>query len=176
MDELLSKDQLKCIATLASKLEFTKEEKQYWVNHFSNEREISSKYLTKIEAIQMIEFLSDKFNNNQEKNKTMAKRMYGSLNLTKLMEKAKEGHSAFRRAESNGNIYVNITQWINDEKDAKGNDAAVTLSSTKEAKATEGKVYVANLKFAEDKGGDTAISSSNPGADIENFNPDDLPF
>lgn len=174
--DTITKDQLKCLATLVSKLAWSKEEKMYWVNHFSDSRETSSKYLSKLEAAQMIEFLIDKFNNT-EKTNIMPQRMYGSLNLTKLLEKAKEGHSAFRRAESNNNIYVNVTQWINDEKDAKGNDSAITLSSTKEAKETEGKVYIGNLKKADGGYGNTPISAKAPGnEDLNGFNPDDLPF
>lgn len=100
----------------------------------------------------------------------MSKRLYGSLDLTRLIEKAKEGHSAFRKAESNGHIYVNINQWINDEKDAKGNDSSITLNSSKEKKEEEGKVYIGNLKISEAKSGDAPVGET----DVPNL--DDLPF
>ena len=38
----------------------------------------------------------------------------GSLCLTEIVEKAKQGHSAFTKA-ANGKIYFNILQWLNSE-------------------------------------------------------------
>jgi len=44
----------------------------------------------------------------------------GSLCLTEIVEKAKQGHSAFTKA-ANGKIYFNILQWLNSEPDKFGN-------------------------------------------------------
>lgn len=103
-----------------------------------------------------------------------SQRLYGSINLTKLLEEAKKGHSAFRRAESNGNIYVNVTQWINDKKDDKGNDSSITLASSKEKKDAEKRVYIGNLKISEGGGGDAPLNPEQA-PDLA-VNLDDLPF
>lgn len=102
-----------------------------------------------------------------------SQRLYGSMNLTKMMDKAKAGHSAFRKA-NNGDIYFNVTQWINEERDAKGNDSSILLSSKKEAKDSEGKVYIGNLKKADnDTGGEAPVKPS----DLSELGSlDDLPF
>ena len=69
----------------------------------------------------------------------------GSICLSDLFEKAKEGHSAFCRAK-NGKIYLNFTQWLNDEPDPFGNHSSFQLSSKKEKRESEGKVYLTILK------------------------------
>lgn len=69
----------------------------------------------------------------------------GSLCLTDLIDQAQKAHSAFTRGK-NGKVYVNITQWVNDEADQFGNDASFQLNSSKEKKETEGKVYIGNGK------------------------------
>ena len=69
----------------------------------------------------------------------------GSLCLTDLIEQAQKAHSAFTRGK-NGKVYVNITQWLNDEADQYGNDASFQLNSSKEKRETEGKVYIGNGK------------------------------
>ena len=100
-------------------------------------------------------------------------RLYGSLNFSALFAAAKAGHSAFKKAD-NGVVYCNITQWINEKKDDKGNDSSITLSSKKEMQATEKKVYIANLKKAEAGGADSANLPVS-GSDLAE-NLDDLPF
>jgi hypothetical protein len=80
--------------------------------------------------------------------KTMAKQFYGSINLTKILEQAKEKHTAFQKA-ANGNVYFNINVWLNDEPDKYGNILSLKLSATKEAIAadeTTGKIYIGNCK------------------------------
>jgi len=75
----------------------------------------------------------------------MSKMITGSLNLTKILDKAKEKHSAFAKAD-NGDIYMNLLIWENDEKDKYGNDFSVQLNPKKDAADTEKKQYVGNLK------------------------------
>lgn len=72
----------------------------------------------------------------------------GSLCLTDLIEKAKQGHSAFSKAQ-NGKVYVNILTWINDSPDKYGNSMSHQLSSTKEMREEEGKIYIGNSKKLE---------------------------
>lgn len=73
----------------------------------------------------------------------------GSLDLTLILEKAKEKHSAFSKSEKNGHIYFNITQWVNDEPNQFGQHSSLLLNSSKEAKETEGKTYIGNAKKVE---------------------------
>lgn len=69
----------------------------------------------------------------------------GSICLTELNEQAMKGHSAFSKAK-NGKIYVNILTWFNEEKDEYGNDLSHQLSSSKEMRDKEGKIYIGNSK------------------------------
>jgi hypothetical protein len=69
----------------------------------------------------------------------------GSICLTELNEQARNGHSAFSKA-NNGKIYVNILTWINEEADEYGNTMSHQLSSTKEMREKEKKVYIGNSK------------------------------
>ena len=75
----------------------------------------------------------------------MSQLLSGSICLTDVLEKAKAGHSAFQKAK-NGKIYFNIAQWVNDEVDQYGNVSSIQLSSTKEKRDEEGKVYIGNCK------------------------------
>jgi len=73
----------------------------------------------------------------------MAKQLfYGSINLSELIDKAKDKHSAFKKAD-NGNIYVAVQIWET-ENDKYGNDAGIQLSPAKDS--TDKKTYVGNLK------------------------------
>ena len=74
----------------------------------------------------------------------------GSICLTDLISKAKEGHSAYTKA-ANGKIYVNILIWENDEADKYGNTISLQLQSKKESSEREGKVYFGNAKKFEKK-------------------------
>jgi len=91
----------------------------------------------------------------------------GSLCLTEIVEKAKQGHSAFTKA-ANGKVYFNILQWLNAEPDSYGNTSSFQLNSKKEKKEAEGKCYIGNAKFME-KGGDQPAAEDIPAID-------DLPF
>lgn len=101
----------------------------------------------------------------------MGKMITGSLDLTKILEDAKAKHSAFRKADSNGHIYVNVLIWENDEKDKFGNEFSVQLNASKDAPETEKKHYIGNLKYQAGGGGTAEITKS----DIQAFD-DDLPF
>lgn len=71
----------------------------------------------------------------------------GSLCLTDIIAKAKEGHSAFSKSEKNGKIYFNILQWENDEPDQYNNNFSVQLNPKKDAPESEKKQYIGNLKY-----------------------------
>lgn len=73
----------------------------------------------------------------------------GSLCLTDLNELARKGHSAFSKSVKNGKIYVNMLTWLNDEKDEFGNNMSHQLSSTKDMRDKEGKIYIGNSKKLE---------------------------
>jgi hypothetical protein len=75
----------------------------------------------------------------------------GSLCLTTLIEKAKEGHSAFTKSQKDGKIYVSYAEWINEMPNEYGQHSSILLSSSKEKKEEEGKVYVGNGKKFENK-------------------------
>jgi len=74
----------------------------------------------------------------------------GSLNLSKILAKAKEKHSAFSKAE-NGDLYFNLIVWENDEKDKYDNTHSFQLNSHKDKKEAEGKIYIGNAKPIERK-------------------------
>lgn len=72
--------------------------------------------------------------------------MYGgSICLTELIEQAKKGHSSFSKAQ-NGKVYFNMLTWMNEEEDKYGNTVSHQLSSAKEKRESEGKVYIGNSK------------------------------
>jgi hypothetical protein len=77
----------------------------------------------------------------------MSKRMYGSICLTDISNAYKAGHPGITKSETNGKIYVNLTVWLNDQKDKFENDAAVQISQPKDY--TEKPTYIGNLKHAE---------------------------
>lgn len=84
----------------------------------------------------------------------MAKLFYGSINVTELLDKAKELHSAFSKSNKNQKVYANISVWLNDEPDQYGNVMSIKLSATKEAlqkDEEQGKVYIGNCKESEEK-------------------------
>ena len=99
----------------------------------------------------------------------MSERLFGSICLTDLMDRAKQGHSAFSRAK-NGKIYLNFTQWVNDEPDPFGNHASFQLSSKMDKKETEGKVYFGNAKKSEAPANEAPITAQS----MPSLN--DLPF
>jgi hypothetical protein len=85
----------------------------------------------------------------------------GSLDLTLILEKAKEKHSAFSKSEKNGHLYFNITQWVNDEPNDFGQHSSLLLNSkSKETQESEGKVYIGNAKKAESGGGAVQLTDA----------------
>ena len=73
----------------------------------------------------------------------MAQSFYGSIDFTKLIEKAKAGDKAFTKTE-NGKIYLNVRVWVNDEQDNYGNIAS--FQSNFKGATKEDKFYFGNLK------------------------------
>lgn len=100
----------------------------------------------------------------------MAQLRTGSLCFTDILAKAKEGHSAFSKAQ-NGKIYFNVTVWHNEETDKYGNDSSIMLNSHKDKREQEGKVYIGNLKMQASGAAQEQVKSSDIGV-----NDDDLPF
>lgn len=94
----------------------------------------------------------------------------GSICLTELVAQCKKGHSAFSKAD-NGKLYFNVALWLNDEPDKYGNHMSIQLSSKKESKDKDGKVYIGNAKFS-DKAGGAPIKPS----DTKELDLDDMPF
>lgn len=91
----------------------------------------------------------------------------GSICLTDLISQAKKGHSAFSKAQ-NGKVYFNTLTWVNDTPDKFGNTMSYQLSSTKEMREKEEKIYIGNSKKLETN---KPVSSN----DIQEDNFDNLP-
>lgn len=101
----------------------------------------------------------------------MGKMITGSVDLTKLIEKAKEGHSAFKKAD-NGHIYINVLVWENDVPDKFGNNFSVQLNAKKDAAESEKKQYIGNLKYQEKGEGVAPTAADLPTQEFM----DNLPF
>jgi hypothetical protein len=99
----------------------------------------------------------------------MAQLFYGSICFSDLIEKVKEKHSAFTKA-NNGKIYINVSVWLNDEVDKYGNIMSILLNSKKEMKEKEEKFYIGNCKISEQK----PITELEVKTLVEGI--DDLPF
>lgn len=91
----------------------------------------------------------------------------GSICLTDLIDQAKKGHSSFTKAQ-NGKVYANILTWVNDVPDKFGNTMSHQLSSQKDMRDKEEKVYIGNSKKLETNQPVTAN-------DIQNDNFDNIP-
>lgn len=74
----------------------------------------------------------------------MADSYYGGINLTNLLAKLSEKHSAFSK-DKNGQIWCNCTIWCNENEDQFGNSASMQLNS-KDYAAGEKKIYIGNFK------------------------------
>lgn len=90
---------------------------------------------------------------------------YGTVNISKILEEAKNGHSAFFKTE-NGHIYARTRCYINEEPDQFGNTMKMQLAPKKDT--DDQKWYIANLKLSEPIEGEVEPT------DIPNE--DDLPF
>lgn len=75
----------------------------------------------------------------------------GSICFTTLVEKAREGHSAFSKSPKDGKVYFNYAEWVNQEPNEFGQHSSILLSSHKDKKDQEGKVYIGNGKKFENK-------------------------
>lgn len=116
----------------------------------------------------------------------MSQRFFGSICLTDLIEKAKQKHSSFSKAD-NGKIYCNVTVWLNDEEDKFGNVMSIQASSSKQMAGKEDKFYLGNMKIGKAKeisdkdldidDIDVPVRSNDAEAIPEQKDPkDDLPF
>lgn len=81
----------------------------------------------------------------------MSEFILGSICMSTLIEKAKAGHSAFSKSAKDGKIYFSFAEWINDEANEYGQHSSILLSSHKDKKDSEGKVYIGNGKKFENK-------------------------
>ena len=91
----------------------------------------------------------------------------GSICLTDLIDNAKKQHSAFSKA-ANGKIYVNMNTWLNEEADKFGNTMSHQLSSKKEMREKEGKIYIGNSKrFESTEPAPLSISDINSFSEVE---------
>lgn len=115
----------------------------------------------------------------------MSQLFYGSINLSELVQRAKEKHSGFVKG-NNGCIYANVSVWLNDQPDKYGNIMSIQVNPAKEKKEVDERFYIGNCKRSESpkpvSDGDTS-SLDLGGVDIPtagpaNSNPpsDDLPF
>lgn len=106
----------------------------------------------------------------------MAKNFYGSINVTKLLEEMKNKHSSFFKSEK-GNIYLNVSVWLNDKEDDYGNVLAIKANPKKEKKDVEKGFYIGNCKEGEERQskpiGDVDIA--NAAEAVEDLK-SDLPF
>lgn len=66
----------------------------------------------------------------------MGKLLTGSIDLSKIDE------SKLFKSDKTGKSYLNISVWINDEKDNYGNIASIQQSTKKD----EPKIFIGNLK------------------------------
>ena len=88
--------------------------------------------------------------------------MLGSLNLSKIpKDKIKE--------DKNGNKWLDITIWFNEEPDQYGNNCSIQVS----AKKDEPKVYIGNAKFYAPKAKEEPPKAK---SGFSGKNDDDLPF
>jgi len=93
----------------------------------------------------------------------------GSICLTDLIDQAKQKNESFTKA-SNGKIYFNFSQWINEDPDQYGNHSSLKLNPPKDS--TSERIYFANAKRIELTSSAEALTES----DIEGIDEDDLPF
>jgi len=76
---------------------------------------------------------------------------YGSIDLTLLIDQAREKHSAFTKG-TNGHIYAAVNFWVNAEADKYGNIASAQLNPPKEMKDVDKKLYIGNFKKSDRSG------------------------
>jgi len=106
-------------------------------------------------------------------NKMEKIRINGSICLSDISEKFKQGHSAFSKA-ANGKIYMNFTGWVNDCND-DFKDFSLQLNSKQDKQEAEGKIYVGNGKIKPPVT-TPAPAQSNAAGTVTDIVADDLPF
>ena len=92
----------------------------------------------------------------------MSKLLTGSINLSKIKK------DKLFTSEKTGNVFLNISVWVNDEKDQYGNIASVQQYLGKDAE----KNYIGNLKELEQDVKPTVVNNEIPPPEED----DNLPF
>ena len=96
----------------------------------------------------------------------MNKFLTGGINLSKIPKEA-------ITTDKNGNKWLNITVWLNENPDQYGNSGSIQINQTKEQRdAKDPKVYIGNLKAPEKKQEQVFVSGSTVAQDYNS----DLPF
>ena len=72
------------------------------------------------------------------------KLLTGSICLTDVLEKAKQKHSAFTKAQ-NGKIYFNVAAWLREHPDDYGNHLSILLQNKKDQNLE--KTYIGRMKY-----------------------------
>lgn len=82
----------------------------------------------------------------------MSDRLYGSLDVTRIIELLSNNHSSLSKSEKNGHIYMNIVGWLSMEGDKNDNNLTIQPSTPKNAtdadRAAAKKIYLANMRLA----------------------------
>lgn len=94
----------------------------------------------------------------------MSQLFYGSINVSELVQRAKEKHSGFKTG-NNGCIYANVSVWLNDVPDKYGNIMSIQVNPDKERKDVDERFYIGNCKMSE---GPKPVSDK----DVSNLNLD----
>lgn len=114
----------------------------------------------------------------------MSQLFYGSINVSELVQRAKEKHSGFITG-NNGCIYANVSVWLNDKPDKFGNTMSIQVNPSKDKKDVDERFYIGNCKQSD---GPKPVSEKDvsgldlSGVDIpksagkDNQPSDDLPF
>ena len=96
----------------------------------------------------------------------MSKMYNGSLNLTKIGELVKSNHPAVT-TDKNGNKYINLTIWLNDQQDQYGNIGSLSAYNKEDKQS----VYFGNFKDLSNQ-----QQTNNVASPSEPKKEDDLPF
>ena len=75
----------------------------------------------------------------------MSQLFYGSINVSELVQRAKEKHSGFTTG-NNGCIYANVSVWLNENPDKYGNIMSIQVNPSKDKKDVDDRFYIGNCK------------------------------
>lgn len=100
----------------------------------------------------------------------MSKFYTGSIDLSKIEKERIVTRDKDGNEFKNGNKFVNVVMWVNDEPDQYGNHASIQQSVSKDEREQGKKIYIANLKEY-----NAENNSTNNANNAEN-NTDELPF